>query len=145
MTEKEITKIISAGESETLEFKTSFDRQTIESCGALANSHGGRIFIGVSGDGTIVGVQIGDETFNDWRNQFAQTNNPTIIPEIESFEINTLCHRNYTLPSKTEVRILDDSLTISKPSMGKRHRTNAGGVFQSGFARTQIRGVSGRV
>jgi predicted HTH transcriptional regulator len=145
MTEKEITKIISAGESETLEFKTSFDRQTIESCGALANSRGGRIFIGVSGDGSIVGVQIGGETFNDWRNQIAESSDLTIIPETESFEINIVCHRGYALPSKTEVRIFDDSIIISKPSMGKRYRTNATGMYQSGFAGAEMRGVSGWV
>lgn len=88
MTEKEITKFISAGESDTQEFKTSFDREAIETAGAFANTRGGRIFIGVSGDGSIVGVQTGDETFNEWRNQIAQRSDPTIIPEIESFDIN---------------------------------------------------------
>ena len=88
MTEKELTKFISSGESDTQEFKTSFDRETIETCGAFANSRGGRMFIGVSGDGSIAGVQIGVETFNEWRNQIAQSSDPTIIPDIESIEIN---------------------------------------------------------
>jgi ATP-dependent DNA helicase RecG len=42
----------------------------------------------VSGDGSIVGVQTGAETFNDWRNQISQSSDPTIIPEIESFDIH---------------------------------------------------------
>jgi len=88
MTKEELTRLISAGETDTLEFKASFGRETIESCGAFANSRGGKIFIGVSGDGSIVGVQTGAETFNDWRNQIALSSDPTIIPQIESFDIN---------------------------------------------------------
>jgi predicted HTH transcriptional regulator len=117
----------------------------MESCGALADSRSGRIFIGVSGNGSKVGVQNSPGTLNDSRNQIAQTSDPTIIPETESFEINNPCHRNYTLPSNTEVRIFDDSITNSKLSMGKRYRKNAAGMSQIGFAGAEIRGASGWV
>jgi ATP-dependent DNA helicase RecG len=41
--EKEILKTIKRGESETVEFKKTFDRETIETLCAFANAGGGRI------------------------------------------------------------------------------------------------------
>ena len=40
--------LIAAGESQTLEFKTSFDKASIESLVAFANSQGGTVLIGVT-------------------------------------------------------------------------------------------------
>jgi ATP-dependent DNA helicase RecG len=88
MTSEELKSLISKGESDTLEFKTNFNREAVESCGAFANTHGGHLLIGVARDGTITGAQIGDETFNQWRNQVAQSSDPIIIPDIESHEID---------------------------------------------------------
>lgn len=42
-----IKKIIEEGESETLEFKEKFDRETIETAVAFSNSKGGMILIGI--------------------------------------------------------------------------------------------------
>lgn len=41
-------ELIKSGESQALEFKTSFDRETIETVVAFANTHGGEILIGVT-------------------------------------------------------------------------------------------------
>jgi ATP-dependent DNA helicase RecG len=87
MTSEELKSLISQGESDTLEFKTNFNKEAIESCGAFANTRGGHLLIGVAGNGTVTGVQIGDETFNHWRNQVVQSSDPTIIPDIESQNI----------------------------------------------------------
>lgn len=50
----EIEKLISEGESETLEFKPSFNRDIIETTVAFANTRGGRILIGVSDSGNPI-------------------------------------------------------------------------------------------
>jgi len=42
---KTILEIIKAGESETVEFKSSFNREVIETLVAFANSNGGTIYI----------------------------------------------------------------------------------------------------
>ena len=41
-------KALASGESETEEFKTSFDKNTIETLVAFANTRGGDVLIGVS-------------------------------------------------------------------------------------------------
>jgi len=43
----DLDKMIINGESETLEFKTSFDREAIETVSAFANTHGGTLLIGI--------------------------------------------------------------------------------------------------
>ena len=48
MNEKELKRLITAGETETLEFKENFDRETMETAGAFANTKGGIILIGIS-------------------------------------------------------------------------------------------------
>lgn len=57
-----ITSIISGGELETVEFKTSFDRETIETLVAFANARGGTVLIGVADDGSVRGTTLGKET-----------------------------------------------------------------------------------
>lgn len=41
MTPEELNKLITAGENESLEFKTSFNSEVIETLVAFANTHGG--------------------------------------------------------------------------------------------------------
>jgi len=88
MNEKELNKLLESGETETLEFKESFDKKTIEAAGAFANTKGGTILIGVSDRNEIKGVQVGKETLKEWANQISQSTDPRIIPEIELAERN---------------------------------------------------------
>ena len=73
---------------ETTEFKKNFDRETIETAGALSNTKGGIILIGVSNKAKVVGVLIGKETLKDWANQISLSTDPRVIPEIGHSEIN---------------------------------------------------------
>ena len=61
--------LIKQGESQTVEFKTSFQKEVIESVVAFTNTQGGKVFVGVKDDGRIVGVDIKNETLKDWINQ----------------------------------------------------------------------------
>ena len=70
-------------ESETVEFKESFDREVPVSAGALANTRGGTIFIGITDRGNVVGTLIGTESFKEWANTISQSTEPRLIPEIE--------------------------------------------------------------
>lgn len=88
MTIEELKESVRKGESETLDFKDSFDKEAIETAGAFSNSRGGTVLVGVSDNGTIKGVQIGKETVNDWINQIAQSSNPRIIPDIEEITLD---------------------------------------------------------
>lgn len=87
MDKRKILKLIKKGESETLEFKESFNKETIESAVAFANSKGGIILIGVDDKGRVKGASIGKETLKIWANEITQITEPTLIPEIESYQI----------------------------------------------------------
>lgn len=54
--------IISAGENQQTEFKQSFNKQTIETLVAFANTKGGSIYIGISKSNKIVGVKTNRES-----------------------------------------------------------------------------------
>jgi len=71
-----------------VEFKERFDKETIETAVAFANTKGGIILIGVSDKSRIKGTQIGKDTLNDWANQISQSTEPRVIPEIEVSEID---------------------------------------------------------
>lgn len=87
MVKDKLMELVKKGESTGVEFKENFDRETIETAGAFANTKGGIILIGVSDKGELKGAQIGKETMNDWANQISQSTEPRIIPEIERSEI----------------------------------------------------------
>jgi ATP-dependent DNA helicase RecG len=57
----DIDVLVRAGESYTVEFKTSFNRETIESLVAFANAQGGTVLIGIADDGSVCGVTIGPD------------------------------------------------------------------------------------
>ncbi len=84
----DLIKLIKEGETETVEFKASFDKETLETAVAFANTRGGIIFIGVSDKGDMKGIQIGKEALKDWANQISQGTEPRIIPEVEIEEMD---------------------------------------------------------
>jgi len=87
MIKDELIELIRKGESETIEFKENFDKETIQTAAAFANTKGGIILIGLSDKEKVNGVQIGRETLKDWANQISQSTEPRIIPVIEVNEI----------------------------------------------------------
>ncbi len=76
-----LNKIIEIGESETLEFKASFGEGVIETATAFANTHGGKILLGIANDGSIVGTSFGDEALRDYVNRIANATEPSIYPD----------------------------------------------------------------
>ena len=74
-------------ESDTVEFKENFDRETVETASAFANTRGGMILVGVSDKGEFKGVQVGKETLRDWTNRISQGTEPSVTPDIEVREI----------------------------------------------------------
>ena len=88
MTSIELQNIISLGESETLEFKTAFSKEVIESLVAFANTKGGSVLIGVSNNKNIIGVNIGEESIQNWLNEIKTKTEPSIIPDFESYNVD---------------------------------------------------------
>jgi len=79
-----LKKIISQGESETVEFKKSpgESKEIIKTISAFANTKGGRIFVGVSNSGKVLSVEIGKDTIEHLTNQITQNTDPKINPHI---------------------------------------------------------------
>ena len=80
---KSLKETIAGGENERLEFKAGFDRETIQTLSAFANTNGGCIIIGVDNQGTVHGIQTGQETIQNWLNQIKQATSPSIFPDID--------------------------------------------------------------
>ncbi len=78
-----IREMIALGESENLEFKTSFCKEAIETLCAFTNHKGGVVLVGVEDSGGVIGVSCGHETVQAWVNQVKQSTMPSIIPDVE--------------------------------------------------------------
>ena len=79
---------ISKGENEFIEFKTSFNKETIESLVAFANTKGGEVIIGVTDKKEVVGITISEESIQQWINQIKQATYPNLFPEVETLTID---------------------------------------------------------
>ena len=78
-----------AGESETQEFKKSTaekDRACRSLC-AFANGRGGRVLVGVSPGGTVVGQDVGDRTLQELAQEF-QGFEPPLFPDVERVPVD---------------------------------------------------------
>ena len=103
MKPSELSNIIKLGENEQVEFKSSFNDETIESLVAFANTKGGTVIIGINDDGIITGVNVGKETIPKWINEIKQKTQPAIIPDIEVVaikEYNTVVIKVSEFPVK---------------------------------------------
>lgn len=80
--------LIQQGESETLEFKQSFDKEAIETVCAFANAKGGQILIGVTDEGALKGVQVSDETIQQYLNQIKTQTEPGLVVDIEAHQFD---------------------------------------------------------
>ncbi|CAN2045421.1 hypothetical protein GMMP1_1560002 [Candidatus Magnetomoraceae bacterium gMMP-1] len=89
MNEQTFWQLISKGESESLEFKMSFNKEAIETLTAFANTKGGNVIIGINDNGELQGIQVGKESLQNWLNQIKLNTSPSIIPDIEEIKINS--------------------------------------------------------
>jgi len=88
MYKNDIIHIINNGENECVEFKTSFGKEVIESIVAFSNTKGGKVIVGVSDNKKIAGINVSDESIQNWLNQIKQNTEPQVIPEVITVEIN---------------------------------------------------------
>jgi ATP-dependent DNA helicase RecG len=81
-------RMLLAGESQTLEFKASFDRATVETLVAFANAQGGTVLVGVTDSGSVQGITLGKESLNEWLVQIKSSTSPSIIPDLQAHQLN---------------------------------------------------------
>ncbi|WP_217909507.1 helix-turn-helix domain-containing protein [Desulfosediminicola flagellatus] len=117
-TDEELALVLEEGEGFTLEFKRSVNSDLSKELVAFANGSGGRIFIGVDDDNTIVGCDISNKAVSQIEST-AATCDPPVAISIEKL-----------LP--------DQILVIHVPEGANRpHRCNKGFFLRNG-ASSQI-------
>ena len=90
MDKNKIKGLTEEGESESLELKPSLSqiKEIIQAISAFANKNGGKIIIGVSSKGKILGLQVGNDTIEKLTNKISVSLEPKIYPKIEIEEID---------------------------------------------------------
>ena len=88
MNKTKILEILNQGESQIIEFKSSFQKELIESIVAFSNVQGGTILIGVDNDGNVRGVTISDESVQNYTNQIKNSTEPSLIVDIQKITID---------------------------------------------------------
>jgi len=78
----ELSQLNEHSESETLEFKETFDKQTLETIGAFSNTSGGVILLGVRDDGHVTGINVGKNTLEEFAQKMQAKLQPRILPSI---------------------------------------------------------------
>src|SRR5574342_558134 len=86
----EIAELIQQPESRILEFKQDLSSLTpiLKTIVAFANTAGGILVIGVSNNGTVIGIHDVFKAEEALANAIADSIAPTILPEIEAATIN---------------------------------------------------------
>jgi ATP-dependent DNA helicase RecG len=82
-----VRHIIEEGEGETVEFKSSFTKEIIETIVAFSNTKGGKIIIGCNDAKKIVGITIAEESLQKWQNEIKQNTDPSVFPTVELMDI----------------------------------------------------------
>ena len=77
---------IPENESLTVEFKSSFNIEVIETLVAFANSKGGSVYIGINDKRKIVGITLNKETVQQLVNEVKSKTAPILIPDAEVSE-----------------------------------------------------------
>ena len=90
MTTPTLQQLITQGESQKMEFKTSLSsRKGIgQTISAFSNTHGGVILIGIDDNGKIIGVNSGKNTLETLANWIKQNTDLPISPSIKIHKLN---------------------------------------------------------
>ena len=70
-------------ESNTVEFKKTFNHDAIVALVAFANADGGNVFVGMGDDGKVFGVDLGPESETSWINEIKGKTAPNLVPDVE--------------------------------------------------------------
>lgn len=85
MNEKELKKLLTSGETETVEFKESLNESFYKNISSFANSKGGMIILGADKNGNIKGIESSSRFLEDLTNRIV--NKLSLYPDIETIDI----------------------------------------------------------
>ena len=83
-----LTTILKKGESQTVEFKESFQEEALQAIGAFANTNGGTLFIGVNDSGVPTGTTVGKATLREMADRIAACTDPRVVPDLQVETLN---------------------------------------------------------
>ncbi len=88
MTADRISELVAAGETETLEFKSTTGQRSdaAKTLCAMLNQRGGHVLFGVTPEGTVVGQQVGEDTIERVSAEI-QRIEPRVFPSIERVSV----------------------------------------------------------
>ncbi|MCK4250076.1 putative DNA binding domain-containing protein [candidate division WOR-3 bacterium] len=88
-------------ESEIVELKPSLSQsdRIIATVAAMANKTGGKIIVGISSSGKIIGIEIGKDTVEKLTNKITQNTDPPVYPKIS---IETMGSKNVIIIEVSE-------------------------------------------
>jgi ATP-dependent DNA helicase RecG len=121
------------GETQTQEFKPSFDQACIETLVAFANAKGGRELVCVTGQGAVQDVTLGKESLNGWLVQIKAETSPSIIPELEAHPVKDQTRADYP---KLQLQIEEirggTSITVARTRVSAKTAGNPCGGANGG-------------
>jgi len=85
LTKDELSLVLDEGEGHKIEFKESFTKNISQEMVAFANTTGGRIFVGISDDGVLKGVEVTNRLKSQIQN-FADSCEPAVKIIMTEFE-----------------------------------------------------------
>lgn len=85
MNENELKKLLTSGETETVEFKESLNESFYKNISAFANTKGGMLILGADKNGIVKGVDPSSRFLEDLTNRIV--NKLSIYPDIETIDI----------------------------------------------------------
>ena len=84
----DLQQIVEKGEGVSVEFKSKFNIETIETLVAFANSKGGVVYIGINNSGQIIGVSLAQESVQQWVNEIKCKTAPSLMPDVDIIEVD---------------------------------------------------------
>lgn len=85
----QVARDLQAGESASIEFKTSLSdtRKIVETVAAMATIGGGRIYVGVRDDGEVCGVQLGQGSLEQLVQRVLSGTDPRVFVDAERLQV----------------------------------------------------------
>ena len=119
ITSTHISKLLALGESEILEFKTSFNDEALETIGAFMNAKGGVILIGVNDSGKVVGFDLGKKALEDIANKIQEATEPRVQPSLSK-----AVYENKTLVVITVPMVISSPISVRGRYLRRVGKTN---------------------
>jgi ATP-dependent DNA helicase RecG len=84
---KSLKKLISIGETETVEFKENIGDSMFRTVSAFSNKRGGKILLGIDKDGHIMGIDSSDKYLEELTNRIVDKT--SIYPSIDVINLES--------------------------------------------------------